>query len=509
MRLIGMGLLAFLLAGIALFLSRSEAFQMSTRVLMETFQGPQLRFETAHQPPKTQSGQSEVIAQRVNPDEPIILTGLPAYQGASFYLPTEARPTSGYLQLDVTVQALAGVEGVLRISIGTNRRAELLLRPGEAGRSLRIDLTTDDLTRERLVVSFSLQGEGPHDPCGVDAGLEAIVEIETTSALFLTLDKAALSDRDRANMNGRQVALHWGETQAERAAALSAALHLQGSNWDVVFADATSALDPLIVREDFAKTGRGKVANFAWSDRFKPSSSLFGMRRFKRTHTWRIRYDMLDASDPKLPAEFTLSMVLGHVPHGAHWHLSVTLNDRLIEQALLPPNTTNVMRKIDVSDGHHARLNVIEIVLSSTADNAGACSVGPDLLAEVTDETTLTAGAASFSDPLLFLREALTRAGGWHLIVEPTLTAPEAVLSSTLLSRVLKVAVPNASETGVAVHALARGASLQSWRAERAGAVWLVFFEEDGRITVQPLTDHPGPDTRAVTLLIDLSEAAT
>eukprot|EP00581_Thalassiosira_minuscula_P027189 CAMPEP_0184406244 /NCGR_PEP_ID=MMETSP0738-20130409/1434_1 /TAXON_ID=385413 /ORGANISM="Thalassiosira miniscula, Strain CCMP1093" /LENGTH=88 /DNA_ID=CAMNT_0026763059 /DNA_START=26 /DNA_END=288 /DNA_ORIENTATION=+ len=88
-------------------------------------------------------------------------------------MPVDARPTSGYLQIDATSQVLAGVEGVLRISITGTRRGEMLLHPGEAGRSLQIPLSPMDFAGNQLVVSFSLQGTGPQHQCGAKDGIEA------------------------------------------------------------------------------------------------------------------------------------------------------------------------------------------------------------------------------------------------------------------------------------------------------------------------------------------------
>jgi len=201
MRLIGIGLLAFLLAGVALFLSNSSALQIGVRTLSEAALGPNLVFETQTKD-VTSHSKWDAVVHRADPDTPIILTGLPAYQGATFYLPIDARPTSGYLQIDATTQSLSGVEGVLRVNIGNEKRAELLLRPGEAGRSLRIQLTDIELAREQLVVSFSLLGDGPHRSCGIDTGHEVIVEIETTSATIAETSNR-IPPADSSRMNSR------------------------------------------------------------------------------------------------------------------------------------------------------------------------------------------------------------------------------------------------------------------------------------------------------------------
>ena len=121
--------MAFVLAGIALFLANSETLRLGARTLSEVALGPRLTFETTVQPKA--ASKSGAVVYRTGPSVPLILSGFPAYQSAAFLMPIDARPTSGYLQINATVQALAGIEGVLRISIGNSKRAELLLRPGE------------------------------------------------------------------------------------------------------------------------------------------------------------------------------------------------------------------------------------------------------------------------------------------------------------------------------------------------------------------------------------------
>ncbi|MEP3295224.1 MAG: hypothetical protein ABJO27_01830, partial [Pseudoruegeria sp.] len=163
MRMIGIGLMGFLLAGVALLLSTMNIVERGQRYLNELTDGPQLVFEDRRALPAAQANTATLY--RSTPNHPLILSGLPSYQGVVFNMPMDARPTSGYLQIDATLQVLEGVQGVLRISIDNVRRGEMLLHPGEVGRSLRISLSPTDFARERLVVSFSLQGEGPHTFC--------------------------------------------------------------------------------------------------------------------------------------------------------------------------------------------------------------------------------------------------------------------------------------------------------------------------------------------------------
>lgn len=79
--------------------------------------------------------------KRANPDHPVILSGRPTYQRGAFIVPVDARPMSGYLQIDATSQGLDGVEGVLRswTLLGGIGPGVLLFLPViiEAGSALR------------------------------------------------------------------------------------------------------------------------------------------------------------------------------------------------------------------------------------------------------------------------------------------------------------------------------------------------------------------------------------
>ena len=157
--MIGIGLMGFLLAGVALLLSTMNLWERAQWAVQTKINGTQLVFETPAVLPV--SDQDTAVISRSSPDLSVILSGLPAYQSVAFNLPLNARPTSGYLQIDATLQVLAGVEGVLRVSIDNVRRGEMLLHSGEVSRSLQVPLSPTDLAREQLVVSFSLQGSAP------------------------------------------------------------------------------------------------------------------------------------------------------------------------------------------------------------------------------------------------------------------------------------------------------------------------------------------------------------
>lgn len=494
MRLIGIGLMAFLLAGTALFLTNSETLRLGARTLSEVALGPRLTFETAAQ---LQSAKKNgTVLRRTGASAPLILSGLPAYQSAAFLMPIDARPTSGYLQINATVQALAGVEGVLRVSIGNSKRAELLLRPGEAGRSLRIQLTDQDIAREQLVVSFSLQGQGPHTPCGIDDGIEAIVEIEATSAIYLKLDKPLVSERDQALVGGRLVTVALDASDPSQS--LLAGRNLLKSGVTPQYArQGWTTEQALDVAETFKVSS--SVPHFPWSEEIEAGSSLFGLRKFHRSHTWRVRYDLAHAKDPRSPNRFDLNMVLGPQPDGGRWQLVVTLNGRYLDDRLA--NAGHVQMEIRLPSGTTQRRNTIEITASAAQQNYGECDRGPEIFAEVSDTTSLVPGPQTFGDVLSNLTKRMELDWTLH---SASLSFAEAAVATHLLS-----ALPNPSPDGrgqVTVHVLSRGTDTSEWASETQD-FWVMAFDEAGEVELTAFDDIQVGFVSNVSLLIKFERA--
>lgn len=491
MRLIGFALLAFLLAGIAVFLSNSDALRAGARNVGELALGPRLVFETKAE--EREPASRAAIVQPVVSDAPILLSGLPSYQGATFLMPVDARPVAGYLQVDATVQALAGVEGVLRVSIANTKRAELQLRPGETGRSLRVELTEEEIAGERLAVSFSLQGQGASATCSTDEGIEAVVEIEPSSAVFLTLDQPLKTRRDRALTEGRSLRIGWSED--DRIAALLAGRTARSAGLNVGYsALGMPATAATYVAGELAPVSPRPV--YAWSDLLAADSAVFGLRQFYREQTWRMRYDMGSAQYPTLPGQIDLAMELGQLPDGDSWQVLATLNGRLVGQFTSPGGA--LRETVTLPDALHNRQNTIEIIARNDDGRHDACHRGPKLFAELQDDTMFRPGASRYTDPLLDLLAELK--GGWTLAgADPALSTADAEVATDLLALLPEPgATPGA---GPQVRVLPRGAKLTA-PADKV-ETWLVFHDAEGGVTTQPLADYAYPSARNVALLIE------
>ncbi len=510
--MIGIGLMGFLLAGIALLLSTMNVLENGQRYVREITMGPQLVFEQRNDA-KAKDTHRAAFA-RATPNHPVLLSGLPAYQSVAFSLPLDARPTSGYLQIDATSQILNGVEGVLRISIRNTRRGEMLLRPGEAERSLQLPLSPMDFARHQLVVSFSLQGTSPSVPCGPDDGIAAIVEIETTSALFLTLDQPLQTPRDRISSWGQTARIAWSDSASgtDQARLLGQAVAFQRRGIAPVFVPgggsdtlATDAVDATL-----ASLAPTAIEPTLWPRPLAGTRATGGTRRFHKQTVWRETFELSAAQGDAYARALDLNLTLGVLMAPSMWTVSVTLNDRLVHQAHVAAGDTQLSTQIELPRDVQERSNEIEVTLSTTDHFDGTCNEGPERIAELLPSTVLLASDTAFADDSTDMRAALAALDVTQIAVAGALTAPDATLAVQLLDDVLPPeaawqAALNAADILVVPAGTPLAATLQSG--------WVVTWGEAG-INVIPLdrADRAGLGTLALVVFstpISLTEVAS
>lgn len=483
MRMIGIGLMGFLLAAVALLLSTMNILERGQHYLRGLTAESQLTFESRTAAPADDLYTATI--QRSNATHPIILAGLPAYQSVVFTMPLDARPTSGYLQINATSQVLDGVEGVLRVSIDNVKRGEMLLLPGKAARSLRIPLSPTDFVRDELVVSISLQGEGPDSQCSRDEGLEAIVEIETTSAVFLTLDRPLETARDQVNSWGRIVRVawpHWLDNQERiRRLALATAFKQHDVETVVVGDPSTDALTTVQLRAVLpVLTEQADQEPVSWPQPLAQKGTNAGLRRFHRETSWRYRYDLYHEDDLTLPAGLELDMVFGRQLPGTHLSLTVTLNNRLLHHEIVDGSQTSYAALIPFPADVQAASNIVEVFASTTQSSNGRCDRGPALMAEMLPTTRLLAGDARYFDPLMEVRQALSEIGVLGVGVSGVLGAADADAASTLLAQLVPISAilrPDATKAKlVIVPPQSAGFVLPE-----TGPIWLVTQDTNTR----------------------------
>ena len=320
-----------------------------------------------------------------------------------------------------------------------------------------------------------------------------MVEIETTSAIYLKLDKPLISERDQILVGGLFVPV--ALDAADPSHSLLAGRDLLKSGITPQY-----AREGWTTKQAFDAAAMFRVASslphFPWSETFEEGSSLFGLRKFHRSHTWRVRYDLAHAKDPRRPNRFNLNMVLGPQPGGGRWQLIITLNGRHVDDQLV--SAGNVQLGISLPEDTPQRRNTIEITASAARQNNGECDRGPELFAEILDETTLVPGQQAFGDALSKLTKRLEL--NWTLS-SASLSFAEAAVATELLS-----ALPNPSpdDNGQAtVHVLPRGTDTSEW-SSRPQDIWVMAFNEAGEVELTAFDDMRVGFVSNVSLLIIL-----
>ncbi|QPM90304.1 hypothetical protein [Pseudooceanicola algae] len=448
MRMIGLALVVFIFAGAAVALSmigvrdlgaRAEALLRPTGLVFE---------ETVAQ--DAPEGEEATIL-RAWPRQAMVMSGLPAYQGARFALPRDARPLGGILHVDATAQVSDGADAMLRISIDNMRRAEVLLAPGDTRRSFQIPLTAMELSGGLLPVSFSLQGRGAEGPCSAP-GIGAVVEIEPTTRIELIVDEPLDSVTDRAISWGSVARVGWPRwlvaSEQPKRLALAADLLRDGQPvqfWDGPDAEALSTDELRALATTLAANGSA-LPGVATDTRTRlgvpvgfpmaltDQAANDGLRRFTRSTTWRARIEAEDMPASEVPGRLDLGLYLGPLPAQAHWTVTVQMNGRLVQADRVTGGEHDYQRRITLPTIAPREAASLEITASSDYEIEGICNDGPELLAEMRP-TTLLQGAGAAQDDLEVLRMTLAQTESQlDVALGSALTAPEAMRAARMLT---------------------------------------------------------------------------
>lgn len=502
MRMIATALLAILVAGAAILLAgriqpRNPDLGQDREMVRD------LAFEQRTNQIVPPSEANSVVL-RAAPDGLALLSGFPSFQTLVFRLPVDARPVGGYVQIDMTTQVDPSASGVVRATINNLRRAEVLLRPGDTSRQFLIPLAPEELASDQVTISLSLWGSGPHPVCGKDTDTGAVVEIEPTSHMRLSLASPVDTLRDRVIVAGDMVEAGWTPMpQEEGQARLAAGAELYRRGLSIVFLPETAAPKPVksltsldgrsilaslkasdpalvaarmapgIVDEstlppaeeallpptilglpdlrDLVATGFGLAGQEAgdeaqWPVAVAETGPNAGVRRFYLNSTWRIPFDLRAMPDGIAPGTLDLDMVLAPLPADGVWTLAVSLNGRLVHVEQVERSARTLARAVALPRELQVITNAVEVTLTSSIETVGICNDGPELVAELTRKTMLMAGSDAVAPGLPTLRRHLAAAPATSLFTPFPLTAPEATLATRLVGGTIPT--PQALQTG-------------------------------------------------------------
>ena len=489
MRLIGIGLMAFFITWAVFSLSSNNIPQRSLHQLSELALGPQMVFETGTQSTTAKGGSRKVFFKSTS-NTPIILTGLPAYQGAVYSMPIDTRPLSGYLQIDITSQVLDDVKGVFRISINNTKRGELLLYPGVAGRSLVIPLSPSELAKERLVVSFSTLGIHANQSCTSKGGISSIIEVETTSGLFLELDRELKTPRDVVFSNGGVVPIAWNREFAhkKKVELIRLGTEFIRKHHEVTFEMVGSRNALLLANLENLRAELPEISanQFQWPYPVATRGANFGLKRFHETANWRIKYQPHKLKHQHLPSAFDLQLALSGIESNETWNLAVTLNGYMIHHDTIASNQKTYRKIISLNTKDQTANNLIEVTVSSSRNNTGICNDGPVLLAQMETDSVLIESAESFDENLIDLRNKLAKVSSAKLNFSPNITESQVSIFTRLLAAVIPASVQMDLEPSkVKVQFFQRSQFTNLLNTSNDGIqYWVAYFDEADELKV-------------------------
>ncbi|WP_123906220.1 hypothetical protein [Sphingorhabdus sp. YGSMI21] len=508
MRLIGVGLLAFVLAGVLVLLGQGGAFKSGWTKLSGGEQQQFSDYEGAAGLGSDISGTS-VFTTGQDSDTPLILSGLPSYTGLVFHLPNDARPVSGRYELVYSSRVTEGVEGVLRVSINGVKRADILLNQSKGQQKAEIELTASELSSGTLDVGLSLQGRGEIAQCSPNDSIAAVVEIKPQSGLRLELAKPVETTSDRLALWGGRVPVSWNARNSNEEALIS-----------LVHGARLVQKGYLL---HFGPNGLDSVALTKLSGEAKPYSDVFiqpaypipftgkninrGMRKFDRQTSWRYHYSVTDLPNQILPSALDMRLVVGPTGNDTSYDLTVALNDHLLFSRRLSSQTERVSQSIPLPAGLHQADNKVEILLASGDSNLNRCGTDTQSIAELLPDTVLKGGGQRASDSLSLLRAKLSAVDTVALLGKIE-TAVDAQAAAQLLGQLDPRGLSFVTGSTAAKIRVVSGDIVAAIAKEGVQpSDWIVYKSPDrnGGVVARPVGEIVTLSSSAVALLVSIS----
>tara|TARA_R110000824_G_scaffold11585_3_gene50650 strand:- start:17709 stop:19271 length:1563 start_codon:yes stop_codon:yes gene_type:complete len=509
MRLIGVGLLAFVLAGVLILLGQGGAFKTGWNKLSGNDQQQFADYEGTEERGSDASG-TNVFTTGQDTDTPLILSGLPSYAGQLFRLPVDSRPAKGRYELVFSSRVADGVEGVLRVSINGIKRADILLNQSKVQQKVEIELTASELSSAALDVGLSLQGRGPIAQCSTDDSIAAVVEIKPESGLRLELAKPVDTTRDRLALWGGRVPVLWNNKgNADSLVTIVHAARLVQKGYSLHF--GKNGLDSIALNKlsGEAKNYGEAFVGAAYPIPITGNNVNRGVRKFDRQTSWRYHYNVKDLPDQLLPSALDMRLTVGPTGNDARYDLTVTLNEHMLLSRRLTTQTERISQSILLPAALHQSENKVEISLATADANLNRCGTDTQSVAELLPETVLRGGGQRASDNLSILRTKLHAVGTIALIGDIN-TAVDAQAVAQLLGQLEPrglsfVKGRTASSIRIIIGDIGAAISKQGARPTD----WIVYrsLDRNTGFVARPVGEIQALTGPAVALLISISDS--
>lgn len=508
MRLVGIGLLAFVLAGLLILLGRGGAFDAGINKLS----GDKQQFSNYERTVKRGFNISgtDVFTADHDSSVPAILSGMPSYAKQTYRMPVDSRPVSGQYALVFSSRAAEGIEGVLRVSINGIKRADILLDQSRSLKTVKIELTASELSSAALNIGLSLQGRGAIPQCSPDESIAAVVEIKPESGLRLKLAKPLETTRDRLVLWGGRIPVSWDARKAN-ADTLKSIMHsarLVQKGYSVHF--DKDGLDTIALSKlsGEADAYGHVVAHSAFPIALTSNINNRGLKKFARQTSWRYNYNAKDMPDHALPSALDMKLTVGPTGHNISHDVAVTLNGHMLFSRRLSPQTDRINQSIKLPARLHKTANTVEISLTKSGSGGKCFGTSTQSVAELLPDTVLRGGGQKAADNLSILREKLLSSGTATLTGEMQ-TAVDAQAAAQLLGQLEPrsltfVKDPAATNIRVIIGDVIAALGEQDAKADD----WIVYRSGDREsgIVAMPVKDMPTLSGPAVALLISLSD---
>lgn len=404
MRTLLLGLVFFLLAGFTLVLSKFGVPDDVRSALSNPTQT--LVFETI---PDSANDGLGVAAYRSKPEGVLILDANTPSQTAEFLLPTDALALGGSLNLSFSSQTREADASKLLIMVNNQMRGEILLRPGHDERTVKIDLTDQDLGHESLKARLSIVATDASNMCNPRSDFVSIVEIEADSHLDLEVNDPNLTARDQIALQGNTANVRWasGFSMNEQTDIWLKSLELARRGTKVHF--VRSGTDKSLTKDQISFVLQQPFASQALKEELQSwpeSLARFGNsgeRRFHNGTAWRHWFHIGHDAHGSAPTALDYDLLLAPLPKDAQWHVTFALNNSFVGTRIEAGNVGSIEGNLPLPIDLMTESNQIEIVATSTYETEGLCNDGPELFAELRPSTVLIGDNHAVETPLNML----------------------------------------------------------------------------------------------------------
>ncbi|MEP0520119.1 MAG: hypothetical protein ABJO09_17260 [Hyphomicrobiales bacterium] len=411
------------------------------------------------------------------------LSGFPSFTKLSFPLPRKTELVDGRLRLELYTQLAQSGVGSLRVAVNDERRAEIILNPGQEQRSLLLALRPEDLARNYVTVSLSAHGDAFIGACPSRPARGVVVDVLPSSGLDLAHAKPLEDPMDIWIANSRDARIPIGaDTDKLRQAdqlVLAARLRQAGLRSGFVGATTPNPVveaddkeinsftrllinreqsEPLLYNRDeiilSLKDPNASRADIFGDENIQLADLIPGasntssvqqnsgivdtsLQNFFRSNRWRLAYNLLDTDRGRAPSRLQLALNMAEQLPDAEWLVNVSLNDVLLSSSRLGNSDVPYINTVQLPGDLTQIRNEIVIDLRTTRDVSDFCDPGLEMTAQLLPDSGLQGVAFLTPEVPAYLIQTLAGGRAVSVLSEQPITLVQAAASADMLAHIL------------------------------------------------------------------------